>query len=200
MKKLLVFFLVLSGFAAHAQENSRNSYGLTAGAGSARVIRASLEGGPSLDLQGSFELGANYYRQAGERLKLETGLVYHYNKLIQKTGPMPDVPQVSTRYDVHLLYLPLFLRYNLSNHIFINGGGLVNIDVSNPMGLGSSRALNSLSGLGIGMGIGGELAILQMLYLQIYPYVNLHGALLVQPEQHPGRMLDAGIKVGIRTR
>lgn len=200
MKKLLIIFLVMLSFAANAQESSRNSFGLMAGAGSARVIRASLEGAPNLDLQRGFELGGNFYRQLGEELKFETGIYYHYNKLVQASGPRPDVPQITTQYDVHLLYLPAFLRFNLSKHLFLNGGAIVDIDLSNPMGLSSSRALDSQSGLGVGMGIGGEIAVLPKLYLQVNPYLNLHGALLVQQENYPGRILDAGIKVGIRTR
>lgn len=198
MKKLLTFFLVLINFAANAQESSRNSFGLTAGAGSANVVRPSLEGAPSLDLQRNFEIGANYYRQIGRKLKFETGLIYHYNKLTQKSVFSPDVPQITTQYDVHLIYLPAFLRINLSKHFFVNGGGMVDIDISNSMGLSSSRALNNQSGLGVGMGIGGEVAVLHKFYLQVNPYLNLHAVLPVQRENYPERILDAGIKVGVR--
>lgn len=201
MVKYLITFLVLISYAANAQESSKNSFGLTAGAGTASVIRASLEGAPNLELQRNFEFGGNFYRQIGEKLKFETGIYYHYNKLIQESHSMPDVPQITTEYDVHLLYLPAFLRYNLSAHLFVNGGAIVDLDLSNPMGLSSSRALDNQSGLGLGLGIGGELAVLPKLYLLVNPYLNLHGALLVQQENnHPGRILDAGIKVGIRTR
>lgn len=198
MKKLLIIFLVLISFAASAQESSRNSYGLVVGAGSASVIRASLEGAPNLDLQRNFELGANFYRQIGPKLKFETGLVYHYNKLTQKSVFSPDVPQVTTQYDVHLIYLPAFLRIKLSKYFFVNGGGMVDIDISNSMGLSNSRALNNQSGLGVGLGIGGEVAVLHKFYLQVNPYLNLHGVLPVQRENYPGRILDAGIKVGVR--
>lgn len=37
------------------------------------------------------------------------------------------------------------------------------------------------------------------MYLQINPYINLHGAVPLQRENNPGRILDAGLKVGIRT-
>lgn len=201
MKKLLIIFMALISFAANAQQSSRNSFGLTAGAGSASVVRASLDGAASLDLQGGFEVGANYYRQIEEKLKFESGLLYHYNLLEQNSNLPPDVPPITTQYDVHLIYLPVFLRYNLSKHFFVNGGGLVDIDLSNPLGISSSRTLDKQSGLGLGMGIGGELAILPKLYLQLNPYLNLHGAILLDHQSnHPGRILDAGIKVGLRTR
>ena len=192
--------LVLVSFAANAQEGGKNSFGLSAGAGKASVVRTSLEGAPSFYLQKDFELGANFYRQIGEKLQFETGLFYHYNKLTQKSAVNPDVPQITTLYDVHLLYLPAFLRFKPSNFFFVNGGALVDIDLSNNMGLSSSRALDYQSGLGLGLGVGGEVAISPALYLQVNPYLNLHGVLLVQQEDYPGRILDAGLKVGIRTR
>ena len=200
MKKLTTIFLVLICFAANAQERSRNSFGLTVGAGSASVIRASLEGAPSLDLERNFEFGGNFYRQIGEKLKFETGLIYHYNKLTEMPSSRPDVPQITAVHDVHLVYLPAFLRYNLSRNLFVNGGAMLDLDISNPMGLNRSRALDYQNGLGLGMGIGGELPIHPALYLQVNPYLNLHGALLIQRENYPERILDAGIKVGIRTR
>lgn len=200
MKRLLVFLLVFAGFTAYGQTSSPNSFGLSAGSGYATVLRASLEGAPSLDLQNNFELGANYYRQIGNRLKFETGLFYHYNKLIQQSAFAPDIPSVTTQYDLHLLYLPAFLRLNLSRHLFVNGGVLLDIDLSNPMGLSSSRVLNNLSGLGTGIGVGGEIALSDRFYLQLNPYLNLHGAVLFTPETNPGRVLDAGIRAGIRTR
>lgn len=199
MKRILVLLLVLAGFTAYGQTNNPNSFGLSAGSGYATVVRASLEGAPSLDLQNNFEFGASYYRQLGNRLKFETGLFYHYNKLIQQSAFAPDLPAVTTQYDIHLLYLPAFVRLNLSRHLFISGGALLDIDLSNPMGLSSSRALNNLSGLGAGIGIGGEIALFDRFYLQLSPYLNLHGAVLFAPETNPGRLLDAGIKAGIRT-
>ncbi|AHM60353.1 hypothetical protein D770_10480 [Flammeovirgaceae bacterium 311] len=200
MKKFLIVLLMMISLAAYAQEGSKNSFGVTAGAGSATVLRANLDGGPNLDLERGFDLGANYYRQIGGKLKFETGLFYHYNRLIQTPAPNPDVPRIATHYDVHLLYLPAFLRLNLSKNFFVNGGVMADIDMSNNMGLSTSRALSSQSGLGIGLGIGGEVAVFNTLYLQLNPYLNLHGALLVQRESYPGRILDAGIKLGIRTR
>ncbi len=200
MKKVLLVFFVLLNLAAYAQEGNRNSFGVMAGLGSASVQRASLEGGPSFDLQNNFELGVNYYRQIGGRLKIETGIVYHYNQLIQGRESTPDAPQVTTQYDIHLLYLPAFLRVNLSEHFFISGGALVDIDMSNNLNLPSSRALSSQSGLGFGLGVGGEVLMFRALYLQLNPYLNLHAALPVNEESHPGRIMDTGIRVGIRTK
>ena len=200
MKKLTTIILVLICFAANAQERGRNSFGLTAGAGSASVIRASLEGSPSLDLEKNYEFGGNFYRLIGEKLKFETGLIYHYNKLTEISPSRPDVPQITAVHDVHLIYLPAFIRYNLSRYFFVNGGAMLDLDISNPLGLSRSRALDNQNGLGVGMGIGGEFPIHPALYLQVNPYLNLHGALIMQREKYPERILDAGIKVGIRTR
>lgn len=200
MKKLLILFLLMISLASYAQEERKNSFGVMAGAGSAIVAGSELEGGPDLDLERNFELGANYYRQIGENLKFETGIFYHYSKLTETAALYPGIPQITTQYDIHLLCLPAFLRYNISPFFFINGGLMADIDLSNNMGMDSSRSLNSQSGAGVGFGIGGELSLFKDIYLQLNPYMNLHGVLLVQREHNPGRMLDAGIKLGIRTR
>ena len=76
----------------------------------------------------------------------------------------------------------------------------MDIDVSNNLGLESGRALANQSGLGVGLGIGGELPVMDKFYLQLNPYLNLHRALLVKGENYPGRIMDAGIKVGLRMK
>ena len=200
MKKLLIILMVLTSLAAQAQEGKKNSFGFVAGVGQANIMHASLVGSPSLELKKDFELGATFYRQLGERLKLETGLFYHYNQLVQTSAFMPDVPQTSTQHDVHLLYLPVFLRFYFSDHFFVTGGPLLDIDISNSMGLSSNNLLSKQSGLGAGLGIGGELAIHPDFYVQLNPYLNLHGGLTIKGDDHPERILDAGIKIGIRTR
>ncbi|WP_224995298.1 outer membrane beta-barrel protein [Cesiribacter sp. SM1] len=200
MKKFLILCLMVVSLASYAQEGSKNSFGVMAGAGSAIVAGSNLEGGPDLDLERNFELGAHYYRQIGEKVKFETGIFYHYSKLTETSAFYPGIPQITTQYDIHLLYLPAFLRYNISPYFFINGGLMADIDLSNNMGVDSSRNLNSQSGAGVGFGIGGELSLFNSIYLQLNPYMNLHGVLLVQRENNPGRILDAGIRLGIRTR
>ncbi len=197
---MLCLSLIVVSVAAYAQERSKNSFGIAAGAGRAIVAGSNLDGGPSLNLERNFELGANYYRQLGEKVKLETGVFYHYTRLTETSVFYPDIPQITTQYDIHLLYLPVFLRYNLSKHLFINGGVMADIDVSNNLEISSSRSLNSQSGVGLGLGIGGEVAVFRALYLQLNPYLNLHGVILMQGENNPGRILDAGIRLGIRTR
>lgn len=200
MKKLLVVFIVLSGFAANAQQNSRSNFGLTANAGLGKIIRASSEGIPELDLQRNFGLGAYFFMPIAESLTFETGIVYNYFRLTQKAVDRPDVPQITTLYDVQLLYLPAFIRINASENFFINGGVLADVDLSNPLGLSSSKTLNSQSGLGAGMGIGGEFKISPAYYLQINPYLNYHGLLLLKKEENPATILDYGLKIGIRTK
>ncbi|WP_017731060.1 hypothetical protein [Nafulsella turpanensis] len=200
MKKLLVALMVLISFSALAQEGNKNSFGLIAGTGHASILRASLEGAPSLELKKNFELGATFYRELGEKLKLETGLFYHYNQLNHTSVFMPDVPQVNTQYDIHLIYLPAFLRLYLSEHFFISGGALVDVDLSNSLGLSSSNPLSNQSGLGASLGIGGELALHPNVLVQVNPYLNLHGGLPIKGEDYPERILDAGIKVGVRIK
>ena len=198
MKKLLIILMVLTSLASQAQEESTNSFGFVTGIGYANIMRASQEGSPSLELEKNFELGATFYRQLGERLKLETGLFYHYNQLVQKSMFMPDVPQA---HSTILPYLPAGLPALLFfRSFFITGGALLDVDISNSLGRSSSNSLSNQSGLGADLGIGGELAVYPDFYVQLNPYLNLHGGLTIKGDDHPERILDSGIKIGIQIR
>lgn len=192
MKRLLLPLLVVVSFHSFSQRN--NSYGITLAFGQPVIIKTELTGGPSLNPENSYNLGFNYYRRISDAFKLETGLMWYSGKIGVTPAPNPNVDRITKDYDVGILYLPLYARYNFTKHFFINGGISVNADVSR------NQYIMKQNGLGAGAGFGWELFISKNLALQLSPYLQMHSILSTENAMYPEKILDTGIKAGIRTR
>lgn len=192
MKTLLSLALVAITFSVLAQER-KNNFSLVAAIGKSTILQEELVGGPSYEGKTSYEFGFAYYRSLTHRIKLETGLTWHQNdiKIIPNVPPNADVE--ATHSKVQLLYIPIFARINFSDYFFIQGGALADIDVS------SNSKVTKQSGVGFGGGLGVEFPV-KKLVLVINPYLNVHGVFTSGGDQYPQKVLDNGIRIGIRTR
>jgi len=188
---LLVFIFFSMAFLAEAQ---RNSFGLMIGTGKGFVAQQALEGAAELNLNQSFSIGIEYNRIISDKYAFETGLVWYKNQVSVAPAFYPGIDMTPVNYEIQLLYIPTFLKVNFSKRFFMHGGFLVDIDISD------SSYISSQSGLGAGLGVGTEVSIAKSLIMSINPYVNLHGIILADKENYPERILDSGIKIGVRTK
>lgn len=193
MKTLLSIALVAMTLGLFAQER-KNNFGFAAAVGKSVILQGELEGAPNYEGKTSFEFGFAYYHSFTQRIKLETGLSWHQNDVTIIPNLPPNI-NAETRYTkVHLLYLPIFVRVNFSDYFFIHGGALADIDVS------PDHEVTKQSGVGFGGGLGVELPLKKMV-LVINPYLNVHGVFTSSSDDHyPQKVLDNGIRVGIRTK
>jgi hypothetical protein len=76
----------------------------------------------------------------------------------------------------------------------MNGGFLADIDIS------SNSYISSQTGIGAGLGVGIEFSIASKLMMSVNPYMNLHGMIATNKENYMERIVDSGIKIGIRTK
>ena len=95
------------------------------------------------------------------------------------------------KHDIQLIYIPIFLRVDLSKHFFLNGGPIADLDIT------KNKYITNQSGMGVGLGIGSEFSINEKLLVQINPYINLHGLIQTVSETYPERLLDPGIKLSL---
>ena len=156
-------------------------------------------GGGSVDGRG-FELGVNYYHQITRKIKLESGIVWHLYQLTTSSDyfRFAQTSFAQTHYEVGVLYIPVMMRLNFSNHFFMNTGPLADVD------LRTEHAIKNQTGLGAGLGFGYEMPISRKLIIQINPYFNMHSLWVVKDNSNcdcfPSGLLERGIRIGIRTR
>lgn len=190
MKNGLIAVLLLMGIATTAKGQS-NSFGLSLGVGDGFIIRAPLDGAASYELNTGYSFGLQYTRKSAHKLHLVTGLHFYTNSLTVTPELPPDLNPGPSNYDIQLLYIPLLHRINLSDYIFFTSGLIGIIDIT------KDKYLSNQSGLGIALGMGAEFPINDKLFIQLNPYLNLHGLLLAHGDNYPERVLDAGIKLNL---
>ncbi len=188
MKIFLLVFLWMISFHLYAQDQRKNSFGVSMGIGQPVTIQFT---GSSSVSGNNFELGFNYYRQLAKKVKFESGIVWHR---LQLTTHSSEPPFGHSHYDVGLVYVPLFMRLNFSKHFFFHGGFLADVD------LRTAQSIRNQTGLGAGMGFGFEIPISKKLIIQMIPYLNLHSFLIDRQDGLSDGLFDRGIKIGIRTR
>ncbi len=188
MKKLV--FLTLFTIGVINFSNGRtNSYGLSVGVGNGIIVRPILEGSGNYDLKTGVSVGFQYSRQFSDRLSLQTGINGYHTNVAITPAFYPGTDMTPKEHELWLIYVPVFLKVDLSKYFFINGGLLADIDIT------KEKVITNQSGMGAGLGIGTEFSITNKFALQLNPYVNLHGIVLTDKENYPERVFDAGIKV-----
>lgn len=196
-KRFLKTFLVISLFTvsicSQAQNSRKNSFGIFAGVGGASVAQEGLEGGGSTDMNTGLSIGLNYYRSLSAKTLFETGIVWYMNEVAFTGAYNPNYSQETLREKVQLIYIPLFVRFDVSKVFFLHVGLIGDLDVSN------NDYLDNQTGLGSGIGLGINFPLSEKIKLQINPFMNIHGLLMTEKQSYPQRILETGIKLGIRT-
>lgn len=192
MKKILSIVLMFASVISYAQ--NKNSFGFSLSTGRGFIMQEELVGAASQNLQQSFTAGFTYHRQLARIVKLETGLSYYSNSIDVTPAPNPSVERTTTSHPLRVVYVPVFVRLDVLKHFFINGGLIADLDVT------KNSYINSQSGIGTGIGIGGEFNVSKKIAININPYMNFHGMFLTKSETYPERIVDSGIRLGVRTR
>lgn len=197
MKFILLLSLSIS-FSAFGQNEfidtdrePRNSYGISVGIGGGLIVKQALSGGPSYNLNTGFSIGLQYTRRLTNKLQMMTSINWYHNKVTVTPGPYPGIDLTPENYDMQIIYIPFFLRLNVSTWFFIHGGPIADLDITN------AKYITSQSGIGAGFGLGGEFPVNKKFSLQINPYINMHGIILADTETYPERIFDAGAKVNL---
>jgi len=193
MQKLFLLVIIFSSMA-FLTEAQRNSFGISTGTGNGFIARQALDGAPGLELNRSFSIGMQYSRVFNDTYTFETGLTGYRNQISVTPAFNPGVDMTPVNNEIQLLYMPLFLKVNFSKYFFVHGGFLADIDIS------SNSYISSQTGLGAGLGVGIEFSIMKKIMISVNPYMNLHGMIVTNKENYMERIVDSGIKIGIRTK
>ena len=184
MKKIFLILFLFSFLQVNAQEYGQNNMGFYIGFGGSSVTQPDLEGGPSFDGKGSFLFGLSYSRYLNQNLAIETGLSYLETE-IERTPVGLNSPSLP----LEMVNLRAELKYSFLKFLFINGGLLLDFEVEN-------EVIDPQSGIGLGIGLGGEYIFSSGFNIFVNPYLNQHVLIPFNKEQNHQKLLNAGIRLG----
>lgn len=190
---LLTIFLIISGFLAPACAQSRRSIGFhySFPAGSTLFTLLKVEGGGSYEGRYMYNFGASYIHGMNRVLDLETGLDYSSHYILLHPAFTGEPRRNSFEKRVKLLTVPLLLRVNLGNYIYLNGGPVLDIDISKP------RQTASQTGIGAALGAGFRYAFKSGLSVFVNPNARLHATYAFFSGPADYMLVEGGVKLGV---
>ncbi|MDR2148991.1 MAG: hypothetical protein LBE91_21330 [Tannerella sp.] len=197
MKKKNVVYCILLTFLSlnvNAQENdkplSRNRIGVYTSVftGSDLSYLKTVDGGGTPDIQGSVKIGLNYIHGINKWLDFETGLeLSSYEPGMIGDRGLPTL---------NIFSIPLTVKANFLKYFFVNGGALVDLDVSRKKGF----AIDKQNGIGAVLGLGFEYDFKNGISIYANPYVKAYSLLYLTLESIHQRVLEAGVRIGATYR
>jgi len=124
----------------------------------------------STDAGKSFTYGISYLKPLNKWLELETGLEYLSCPIETKSivSTPNGVTTVTRSATLSMLSAPVTVRVNFLKYFFVNGGLLLDVDVS------SNSIINSQSGLGSLLGLGVKYDFKNGISVFVNPYSKIH--------------------------
>ena len=191
----IICFLLCLTFAAGAQNEiiSKGKIGISFSTfGENDVVRFDeLVGAASYSGRDHFTFGLNYFYPLNHTFELETGLEYSKHEVDIHPNLPPTVDAVARSEDLSLLVIPVALRLTFLNYLFVNGGALIDLDLS------SSNPVDSQTGIGVTLGIGANYDFNCGVSISLNPYLRIHSLVPFSFDDHHQRLTESGIRFGI---
>ena len=170
IKYLVSFILVFTCLNLFSQETQKDSYGISIGSGQSGLytLGKGYIGGPDYIGLRSFEAGLNYYHPLNKFLYFESGIYWHHNKIKITPNFYPGVDMTPNYTKLNLFYIPLNLKLMFLKYFFIDGGMLLNMDVSTHSDISNQTAIGADFGMGV------EIPVFKHYRIIINPYINIH--------------------------
>lgn len=190
---ILFLFLFTSFFANTQHRDFSKKIGLTVSPiGESDPVRFSeLEGTGSYSSKKLLSFGINYIHPINNWLDVETGMEYSKHSIESKSMYPPDGKKTPYNADLSLINIPITVRVNFANYLFVNGGLLLDFETS------SSKNIDKQSGMGAVLGIGTQYEFNNGLGLFINPYSKIHALIPFPAETYHQRLLEWGVRVGV---
>ena len=147
----IITFLFIGGILCAQEKNEITIYyGIS---DNRLVLDQDIVGTGTYENKGLKEFGLRYIRQISRILYAETGLNFSSVDVLN-TPLINGEPFLSVAWEnLKLISIPLYLRYRIGPHFYLNGGPFLDFQTSENLNLSSQ------SGLGYFLGIGGKLNI-----------------------------------------
>lgn len=185
--KLTIFlFVLIIGTQIYAQKS--NEIGIYYGLTDNDFLSNDLVGGNSYEIQSNFEIGFKYLSLISKNLKLETGI--NYTKLDVEIHPAPMYPPLESRFEkMEMISIPLYINYSFLKHFFINGGPMIDFNLSD-------TSIDSQSGIGFGFGFGGKVEFDHFLIF-VNPNFKKHSLISFENSNNHRKLIEVGVQFGL---
>ena len=188
--KTLNFFFTLAIFLLSNQIFSQkpNEIRIYYGISDTEILREPLLGGASYSSQDHNELGIRYIRQVFDNFHLETGVNYTYSDI--KITPEFMGSLVESRCEkFDIISIPIYANYTLWKYLFVNGGPIVDFQVS-------ENSTDKQSGIGYSLGFGGKYYF-KNVSVYINPNFKRHAVIPFEKEKNHQKLTEFGIQFGV---
>jgi len=202
MKKILTVicsFLFLASLTAQESEApiKKNKIGVSVSfLGESDIFRyQELEGAARVDSRRSFTFAFNYLHPLNKTFDLETGL--EFSSFATTIQPM-IIPGVNsgesfptTFGNLNFLNIPVTLHANFWRFFYVNGGLLIDLDLS------TSSRVDTQNGVGAMLGLGWKYEFKSGCEITINPYSKMHSMITFSNSSYPQRLLESGFRLGV---
>jgi hypothetical protein len=193
IKYLISFILVFISLNLFSQEINKDSYGVSFGSGETGIYTiGNVVGGPGYVGVSTFEVGFNYYHPLNKFFYFESGLYWHHNKIKITPNFYPRADMTPRYTNLNLSYIPVNLKVMFLKYFFIDGGMLLNMDVSTHSDISNQTAIGADFGLGV------EIPVFKHYRIIINPYVNIHEIYKLDRHDLGENILGDGIRITIK--
>lgn len=189
IKKLFITStIILISLNSFSQYN--NEFRVYYGISDSKLLRnAELDGSAGYDLENFSEFGFRYLRRINDDLALETGVNYATADL-EITPPFMGEPvQSRGGGEFEFISIPVYANYTLWNFFFINGGPMIDFQMS-------KNTTDSQSGIGYGLGIGGKYDFDNFI-IYLNPNFKRHAVIPFEKEKYHQKLTEFGIQFGL---
>jgi len=187
---LVLVFLCLSTLMSAQKGQLGITFSAMSDNGVARF--RSVEDDSSTDAGKSFTYGISYLKPLNKWLDIETGLEYLSCPIETKSivGTINGVTTLTRSATLSMLSIPVTVRANFLKYFFVNGGLLLDVDVS------ENSIINSQSGLGSILGLGLKYDFKNGISVFVNPYSKIHLFPLTF-ERNQQHFLESAVRFGI---
>lgn len=150
-----------------------------------------LDGGAGYQGDKFLTVGATWIIRFKPWLEAETGLDFSRHSFLILPNLPPDFDASPRKSDITMLVVPLSVRINLLRYFFLNGGILLNMDMT------PNSQISSQTGIGIMLGAGLRYEFSSGFQFFLNPYGRMHALIPFSGSRYPQRSVEEGIRIGM---
>jgi hypothetical protein len=191
LKLLIIACLLTVQMSLNAQKELSNKAGLTFSSFGVNDMFGGINN-TDYSYNGSsfYTVGITYIRGLNKWLEIETGLEYSKQniRIIPNIYPGLYIFMQTKKTELILLNIPATLRANFLKYFFINGGLLIDLDISNNIFIENQTGIGGIVGLGVNYDFDFGLSVF------LNPYIKAHSWIYIEERQ---KILEKGFRLGV---
>jgi hypothetical protein len=186
----LLLLCLLTPLILQSQIQPQNEIGASIGYSWSEIIKTeALIGRPAYTFENSFIYSFHFRTRIYEQWKIETGISYMNTKLV--ITPSPLIPRLPARVESYeLITIPISIVYVINHYLNFSSGLFIDLQHT-------TNSFADQTGIGLNIGTNTEYPI-DRINLFMNPYIHLHGFQTFTSDKGKERLLEAGVRFGMK--